>query len=237
MTRSQDPSLSKSDPLKIAWEFLGFNWPDTSDKSNVNQCGRCQIIAPLTLFKEIISNNFTGWGTIDPSAVGLCESCTWGYRDPQLRSRSVIVSSEGDALFATPDYLRTLLSASLSPDIAISVPYAGKKHLLPSAEWGMVVSDDGPLSWRSTEAELISILVKLRNLGIYESEFMEPAPPYRAVAALSFDTDVMIGLLESWEQLRYWQNGPHIKIAIRATRPNFTPNSTERIVIQVEEGD
>jgi len=237
MTRSQDPRLSQSDPLKIAWEVLGYNWIDTSDKNNINECGRCQIVAPLTLFKEIISNNFTGWGAINPSALGLCQSCTWGYRESQLRTRSVIVSSDGDALFATPDYLRTLLSQSLSPSIAISIPYAGKKHLLPSAEWGMVMSDDGPLSWRSTEAELITILIKLRNFGVYESEFLEPAPPYRVVAALSFDTDHMIGLLDLWEQLRYWQNGPHIKIAIRATRPNFTPNSSEEIVIQAEEGE
>ena len=237
MTRSQDPVLSQSDPTKIAWEILGIDWLDTSDQNNISKCGRCQVSAPLTLFKDIVSNNFTGWGAIDPSSVGLCQPCTWGYKDPQLRVRSVIVSSDGDALFATPDYLRTLLSAPLAPDVAISIPYAGKKHILPSAEWGMVVSDDGALSWRSTEAELILILIKLRNLGVYESELMEPAPPFRSVAALSFDTDNMIGLLSLWEELRYWQNGPHIKVAIRATRPNFTPISSERIVIQAEEGD
>lgn len=235
MTRVQIPTLAQRDPLRIAWSNLGMDWLSTSDKNNVDRCGRCQLIESLTAYKDIISNNFTGWGAIDPSANGLCESCSWGYRDPQLRTTSIIVQSDGVAVFATQDQLKSLLLMSLAPDLAISIPYAGKKHLLPSAEWGMVVSDDGPLAWRSTEAHLIEIISKLRLFGIYESEFMEPAPPYRAVAAIAQDTDGMIELLDLWAELRFWQNGPHIKIAIRATRSHFVRETLPPATFIVQE--
>lgn len=236
MTRVQIPTLAHRDPLRIAWSNLGMEWSPTSDKNNITRCGRCQLIEPITVYKNIISNNFTGWGAIDPSAEGLCDSCSWGYRDPQLRTTPVIIRSEGVAIFAVSDQLKLLLSMSLSPDISISIPHAGKKHLLPSAEWGMVVSDDGPLAWRSTEANLIKIISKLRFFGVYESEFMEPAPPYRAVAAIVQDTDGMIELLDLWAELRFWQNGPHIKIAIRATRQTqVRENVSQEIIFGVEE--
>lgn len=235
MSRGQIPTLIQSDPLRIAWLNLGMDWAFTPDGNQIDSCGRCQLIKPLEAYKNIISNNFTGWGNINPSSYGLCDSCAWGYRDPRLRTNAIIVHVEGSAFLATPDQLKILLSMSLSPDVCISIPYSGKKHLLPSAEWGMVVSDDGCLAWRSTEAHLINIISRLRPFGVYESEFMEPAPPYRAVAAIAQDTDGMIELLDLWAELRLWQNGPHIKLAIRATRSSFVEESSSKTIIITEE--
>lgn len=212
------PSSYHADPLRIAWQNFGQSRESTADRDLVGLCGRCQSLERLTAFENIISNNFTGWGAVDPSALGLCDPCAWGYRDPIIRTMPTIIHSDGRAIIATPEQLCFILSMSLSPDVAVSVPDSQNKYILPSAAWGMVVSDDGPLSWRSTEAGLTKVVVSLRALDIEEKEFLEPAPPARAVFALATDTDRMIELLDLWAKLRVWQKGPHLRIAIASTQ-------------------
>jgi hypothetical protein len=217
MSETPIPSSEHADPLRIAWRNFGQSWKSTADKNLIGSCGRCQNLERLTAFKDIISHNFTGWGAVDPSALGLCDPCAWGYRDPMMRIMPTIIHRDGRAIIATQEQLRFILSMSFPPDVAVSVPYSGSKHILPSAQWGMVVSDDGPLSWRSTEAGLTDIVSALRTLNINESELMEPAPPAEAVFTLSTDTDKMIELLDLWAKLRVWQKGPHLRIAIAGT--------------------
>lgn len=221
MPRNQNPSLFLSDPLRIAWNLLCDNKELIPTENPYGYCGRCQRESHLISFKHILSNNFTGWGTVDPSAEGLCDSCAWGYREEKLRYLPVIVYTHGRAIFASNNEVKTLLSNSLSPDIVVSVPFLGKKHLLPHAEWGKVIGDDGNLSWRSPESELVDIVDKLRTFGIYESELVEPAPPSRVVMLLYSDANQMIELMGLWDRLRMWQHSPHLKISLRATRSNY----------------
>lgn len=227
MPRNQNPSLSKSDPLRTAWRVLGQDAVSTSRKNLFSYCGRCGLEENLTPLKEIVSNNFTGWGTVNPATSGFCDSCAWGYRDERLRFLPMIVSLDGNAIFASNKQVATLLSYSLSPDFAISVPFLGKKHLLPHAEWGKVVSDDGALSWRSAEAGLIEVFSHLRAFNIYESEFLEPAPPFRAVLNLSSDTNAILELMNWWEKLIVWQRSPYFRVALRATREDYNSKNND----------
>jgi len=226
MPRNQNPSLAMSDPLRIAWQSLCENKELVPEDNPHGACGRCQRTSALISFKHILSNNFTGWGTVDPSAEGLCDSCAWGYREERLRYLPVIVYSRGHALFASNQEVKNLLLNSLPPDVVATVPFLGKKHLLPHAEWGKVVGDDGNLSWRSPEAELVGIIEKLREFNIYESELAEPAPPSRVVMLLYADANKMIALMDLWDRLRSWQHSPHLKISLRATRLNYVINDS-----------
>ena len=104
------------------------------------------------------------------------------------------------------------------PEIAVTLPLAGKKHLLPQAEWGTVSSDSGGLPWTEEAAALTILVASLREAGVKETEFIEPVPPYRIVAATLTDTNATLSLMTHWEELRTWQGTPHLVVSIRATR-------------------
>jgi len=235
VSRTKIPSLSSSDPVRVAWRYLAvpeFSSDSGLDESNSGVCARCEVITVLMPIQEVVSSNFTGWEGLAPEAQGLCESCSWSFRESRLRINAVLVHSELGAVWASRDQVTACLQVPLTEEVALSVPILGKKHLLPYSEWGTVVGDDGALPWREPEAKLTCVVVALRSFGVRESEMGEPVPPYRVVSDLLADTQATLDLMAKWEELRPWQGTPQFAIAIRGTRP-------EKVLspVEVESGE
>lgn len=208
--------LDSADPLRVAWRSLSEHGAEEPDADG--ECARCAVLGPIVPLKDVVSENFTGWEGLDPSAPGLCVSCSWGYTPVELRTRPVLVHREEGAIWATPDQVLTSLCQPFPPDMALSMPVAGKKHLLPYAEWGTVSSDGGPLPWTQEAANLARTLVELRFMGVREKELSAPAAPYRVVIALMSDTEATMRILNAWTELHAWQDGPYFAVAVRGTR-------------------
>ena len=221
VSRTKIPSLSSSDPVRVAWRSLSP--AETSEQFSISEtngvCARCEIIALVVPLHKVVSENFTGWGTVDPNGEGFCESCAWAFQEPALRVNSILIHQELGAVWASREQVATCLQVPFTEEITLSIPLQGKKHLLPYAEWGTVVSDDGAYPWGENEAKLATLLIYLRGFGVKESEFNEPVPPYRIVSELLSDTTATLELMEKWELLRSWHGTPQLLIAVRGTRP------------------
>lgn len=221
--------VHNADPVVVAYRCLATAGTDTSgEPTREGMCGRCRLVGPVHAYRDVVSENFTGWDPLDPTADGLCPPCAWAFTDPRLRTTALLIHANGSALFASREQVTAALRFSFGPDVTVTVPQAGKKHLLPYAEWGTVTSDDGPLTWRTTEAGLVDALLDLRALGVRDADFTDLVPPYRVVAELAADPDALMHLLDRWEALRPWQRSPHLKVAIRGTRP-AQPETAETV--------
>lgn len=231
MSSQRIPLAVLADPVRIAWRWLREQpvgdpgAEPTSDAGEAHDdpagdgapCARCRDIAPLIVLREVVSENFTGWEGLDAAGAGVCVSCAWGYRDSRLRTRPVIVEAVG-ARWASPQALLQVLSRPLPPDVTVTVPVSGKKHLLPDAQWGAVSCDAGVLVWHDGPAALVATVAALRAAGVRENEFAGPVPPYRLVMERLSSTEETLDLLREWESLRPWQAGPHLPVVLRITR-------------------
>lgn len=211
-----------SDPLEVAYRALGrpFQHVDFVDGS----CARCRREGSVLPIDTVVSRNFTAWEGLDAGAKGFCEPCAWAYSEPALRTKPVIVS-EGTAVFATRADLRTLLSHPLSPSAAVCLPVSGKKHLLPDAAWGCLVSDDGSLMWADEAAEVMRLVLTLRAMGTNEAELSLAAPPTHLLLMATRAQSAF--LFDSWLTLKPWQTSPYWAVLLRASRPTLASEEEE----------
>lgn len=189
------------DPVRVSWASMEVLSQPESPVALQGTCARCGDRAPLKAIKTVVSHNFTGWDDIDPSADGLCAACAWALTDPALRTTPLIITRDM-AAFATRDQLIALLGAPLSVSTAITYPLTGRKHLLPSAEWGAVATDTGVLPWELHESDFFQITLALGRLGASTYELRQVAPPLHLMTR-------GIDLTDMWEAMRRWSSAPH----------------------------
>lgn len=200
-----NPSLL-SDPLHVAWEYL----QDISENDSTSRrgiCARCKQTGYLTPLSAVISHNFTGWEGINPAADGMCQPCAWGFNQTILRTQPLYIDDQL-ARFASLHELSDLLTAPLPSNIALTVPIAGKKHLLPYAHWGRITSDAGTHVWGPHEATLMRDIIKLRLSGVTSVALAQTAPPIKLLIEQP-------GIHTTWAQLNQWRRTPFLSIAIK----------------------
>lgn len=193
------------DPVVVAWKALGAPAP-VATSGPVARCGRCSQEQSLNLFREILSSNFTGWETLDPTSKGLCQSCSWAYTEAHLRTTPMMIAHES-AHAASVSELKIALASALSQRLAISLPIRGQKHLLPSCRWGSISSDFGVISWDDQAALLFVDMLTAREAGAKSADLESHAPSIdvvRSAGEQAFDW---------WQTFRRWQGTPQFSIA------------------------
>lgn len=215
-----------TDPVVIAYGALADGYALPSMKPG--ECARCAVVGSVVALRTALSSNFTAWDNLNTSADGLCPACCWSYNTPALRTQPVLVHRLHGALWVTGEQIAAALATPFTPDVALSAPVRGRKHLLPSAEWGAVSTDDGPLVWTREAAELTRTIGSLRVAGVREQEFSAPTPPARLVAeAASTSTEWLLEIMRSWERIRPWTGAPHFEVAVHGTRA-LAPNKNKK---------
>lgn len=184
-------------------------------------CARCRrATAATTPVGDVVSRRFTGYESwLNPQGRGLCEVCVWAYRHPPLRREAhVIIRRPATLRTAPPAELRSVLSAPLTPDTAVTVPLTpGRKHLLPTARWGHVTADNIHLTWGTGDADRLGAMCALRAAGFSENELHRPAPSYATLRDLPHEH--WPGIFEQWEQLMPWRAAPAWwEVGVRASR-------------------
>lgn len=201
-----------NDPVYTAWSLSRKpEYPYTSFEGICGRCGRADSVYSVD---QVVSRNFTDWETLSPATEGLCAACVFSLTHEGIKVHPYMVSST-EAHFIMKQNLIDLLAKPLPFDTAVSVPVSCKKHLLPKAEFGKVVSDDGAFYWGENECEMFKIVLEMRALDVTESELFETAPPYNAIKKNINQSGI---IFEKWPLLNKWHNSPQFKVAVRASR-------------------
>jgi hypothetical protein len=209
------------DVVRTAWAAAGRPAAGRSRGS----CARCGGAGRTTAVRELVSGNFTAWdGWVDPSGRGLCGPCAWAYREPCLRALPTLVRAAGPAM-AHPRRgdLAGLLSCPAEPGAVLIIPLRpGRKHLLPEAQWGRVVTDDAALPWGPADVARLQAMLRLRQAGFGTRMLAAAAPAYPVLRRLP--AGGRTATLADWDLLRDWRaRPPWLRLAAYVTTPASLP--------------
>ena len=219
------------DVVRTAWVAAGRPpAPGLPSASVVGCCARCGSSGALVEVRRVVSRSFTGrdhWTL--PGRAGLCSACTWAYQEPALRKRAHIIRGRrqpGLHALDSPDGLLEVLAREVDSQTAVILPRSGRKHLLPSAQWGRVLLDDIALPWSRADAARLTVLEEVRGFGASDADLRQSAPPWPLVQTAG--PVQRLRLVQAWEELRLWRNRPaHLEVALIATRrPRATLQDT-----------
>lgn len=205
--------------LTAAW--IGSGSPKLGADCGQGTCARCGQEDALVPVATAISKAFTGFdGWRDVTGSGLCPACAWGHSTVALRSSAHAVRRNPPRLAAQTrsQVAEVLLAGALEADVAMVVPLrAGRKHVLPAANWGRVNVDDAQLAWTAQEARLLAMVVELRRAGFGTRMLREPAPPFPALSKLPRHRWGPV--LDAWDQLVGWRSpdNPWLALALHVT--------------------
>lgn len=208
-----------SDPVRAAWAAAGHPAPPPGGRRSAGPCARCSTVDELETTSRVVSDRFTGWDSwADPSGTGLCPACAWAYREPQLRKSSIVVRRDPPGIeFVDLTGLRKALAAPVPAGVAVVATLnVGRKHVLPSAEFGRVCVDGVVISWSDEDVKRLAIMEELRRAGVSYLALAEPAPPWKVIAALPAAGRAR--LLELWDRLDPWRQArPWFDLGVSAT--------------------
>lgn len=209
--------LSSRDPVAVAWSAL--EGPLSTQVAGRGICARCASPdQDLVAVTAVLSRGFTSieqWR--HPSGWGLCQPCAWSYATTELRRHPHLVRLHPPALQAlSPLELGQLLTGPVKVDVAVTVPSRpGRKHVLPSAQWGRVTLDETPLTWTRADTVRLAALLRLRQAGAASAALTRPAPPWALIRA---SRQVRENVITDWEILTPWRERPQwLTLALLAT--------------------
>lgn len=168
-------------------------------------CGRCHRDTSVADAAGVLSQRFGSWDDIAPDRRSkrrhLCLPCGWAYRDKSLQYHPTIIR-HGQKRFQHPTgtQLRKALSGPIAADTAIMLPVSGKKAVAPLAQWGMLATDGGPITWERRHAQSVKQLLWLKSLGVPERALPDSAPP--AYVLNRADAEQWERLQKAWSDLQ-----------------------------------
>lgn len=191
------------DPVKAAHNALVVAGHDGSG----GRCARCATPHCATIaIGAVVSPTFTGFDTWrNPRASHLCAACAWAYREPQLRTHPHLVTATPSCAQLSPsEVYRHLVTGPLPASDALSVPlHPGRKHLMPSLQWGTVRVDDANLTWTASDAHRLEVLRELRRRGFGARALSQPSPPWDTLRRRP--ADEWNGIQQLWAELDPWR--------------------------------
>lgn len=203
---------SNVDPVYHAW-VLNHS-PQYPYPSVKGVCGRCSNVTTIHPIKHVVSRNFTDWDIINPESEGMCSTCVFSFQKENIIIYPFLIT-EKQAEYATGKEIKNILSAPLHNTTSLTFPISRKKHLLPKAKYGYIVSDKGLFNWGVNEAAMFVNILWLKSLGVKEKDLYFQSPPFDVV----MNNEKNIGKLFSiWKQTQKWLKTPQFEIAVIASR-------------------
>lgn len=208
--RSQTRSAAGS-PAFAAWIAAGRPAPPTAGLPEQGEwcccCGATDL--PLVAALSVVSRKFTDAESWVYGGDWLCAACGWAYGTADLR-RSVYLVDQHRAARTVVERaeLGELLAAGPLPAGQMAVvPVRGRRHILPTARWGHVCTDDTAVRWDDAAVALLTDLRWLRTLpGVRAAMLTDPVPPMTLMRTLP--ADQWPRLLKAWDALTVWRTHP-----------------------------
>ncbi|GAB20513.1 hypothetical protein GOEFS_119_00030 [Gordonia effusa NBRC 100432] len=156
----------------------------------------------------MVSNRFTDGDTWFFGGDRLCAACAWCYITHELRREVyTITDTPPSRVVQTRHQLGAQLVGPLTSECAVVIPVRGRRHILPTAQWQHVSTDDTQIRWGEHEAHLLAILRRLRTLPAVRARALnDPVPPIEVVRAHQPATWTQI--LADWSALEEWRRIP-----------------------------
>ena len=196
-----------------------FSTPLPAGEHGCARCGR--RTGHLTPTGRAVSAKFTGFDDwLGPPTGGVCRECAWALHTKELRLHPLVVRhTPPSATPVTRGELVALLDAPLALEVSVTVPLRpGRKHLLPSARWGHVTTDDATLRWGPGDAARLHAMHRLRRSGFGGRMLTAPAPAWPVLRRL--DPAARADALTDWARLDPWRAAaPWMRLGIHVTVP------------------
>ncbi|MFW0787935.1 hypothetical protein AAFP35_25850 [Gordonia sp. CPCC 206044] len=158
---------------------------------------------------QVVSRKFTDAESWVYGGDWLCAACAWAYSTAELRRTVYLVDQHRPArtLVERPTLGQRLAAGALAADQMAVIPVRGRRHILPTARWGHVCTDDTQLRWDDAAVDLLDALRWLRALpGMRAAMLADPVPPITVMRTTP--TDQWPALLDRWEALQAWRTHP-----------------------------
>ncbi|OOK65272.1 hypothetical protein BZL29_7917 [Mycobacterium kansasii] len=108
-----------------------------------------------------------------------------------------------------------LTGGPLSTSQAAIVPTARRRHILPTAQWGHLATDNLVVPWDGAAASRLTDLIWLRsNLGATWTQLNHATPPSRLLRTQP--ATQWRRILAAWTALQTWRTVPPLWAAARA---------------------
>lgn len=208
MRRSSLTEPAAGPPSWTAWIAAGRpSAPGVVDPTG--WCARCGGTDGCVDHRRIVSARFTDRDRWPFGGDLLCVKCAHCYaHKPYLRTDLTLTAHPAACRETDRSALAERLAAgALSAEVAVVVNVKARKHLLPLAEWGAVITDHHIRRWREDDARLLALMLALRGLPKVTARALDqPAPPMvvlRAVPRSRWAT-----LISQWAELAAWRADP-----------------------------
>ena len=195
----------------MAWTAAGRPIPPTVELPGPRLwcccCGATDL--PLVAALSVVSRKFTDAESWVYGGDWLCAACGWAYSTAELRRSVYVVDQHRPArtVVERAELGELLAAGPLPADRMAVVPVRGRRHILPTARWGHVCTDDTAVRWDDAAVALMTDLRWLRTLpGVRAAMLTDPAPPIAVMRALP--ADQWPQLLAAWDALTGWRTHP-----------------------------
>ena len=208
--RSQTRSPAGS-PAVAAWIAAGRPTPPTAELPEQGEwcccCGATDVALVAAL--SVVSRKFTDADSWVYGGDWLCVACGWTYGTAELRRSVYLIDQHRPAhtVVERAELGEMLAAGPLPADRIAVIPVRGRRHILPTARWGHVCTDDTAIRWDDAAVSLLTDLRWLRTQpGLRAVMLAEPVPPMPVIRALP--ADQWPRLLEAWDALTVWRTHP-----------------------------
>lgn len=217
------PIVGRVVVLTVVDVVAGVESPVVDDVAVGGPCARCGSPSGRISVADVVSRVFTGtdrW--IHPAGRSLCGVCAWAYSAPRAREAIRCVSRAPAAVreLTLAQAYAQLSGGGLEASLALVIPIRpGRRHLLPQAQWGRIVTDHGCFTWSSTDADRLLAVHRLHGAGIPAAALMGAAAPWLVIDRAR-SSGQLAQTLNDWELLKPWRAGsmhPWLALAQRLT--------------------
>ena len=167
---------------------------------------------------DVLSSQFTDWDKLPRGTETICRECEWAYQILELRTGCLLLTEE-EATILPREKIADVLLQPFSLHQSATIPLTGRKHLLPSAEWGAVSSDMGTFTWDAAPAALAVAVKQLRRSNATDDVLV--GKDFLASGSLVADPR----LWKALDVVRSWEGTPHLSILVKVSR-SWQPAAT-----------
>lgn len=192
-------------PSWAAWTAAGRTLDPRAETGG--WCACCGVGGRTVPAALVVSRKFTDAQSWVFGGDRLCEACGWAYATPATRREVFLVDgapSPQRTVVARTDLGDRLAAAPLSTTQVAVVPVRGRRHILPTAQWGHVCTDDTMLRWDAGAVERFAAMRWLRaEIGAGARALRAPQPPIALLRGSAGDRWATI--IARWEALQVWR--------------------------------
>ncbi|SPX94815.1 Uncharacterised protein [Mycobacterium xenopi] len=164
---------------------------------------------------RIISEKFTGFDAWPFGSRRLCAPCAWAYSHQPTAQPALLITTDTVTEYADGAGLSDVLAVGELPTTHAAVlPTARRRHILPTAQWGHLATDNLVVRWDASAAAKLADLVWLRTaMGATWPQLSRLAPPARLVTA--HPREHWSRIMTAWSQLQAWRTVPPLWASAR----------------------